>query len=121
MPLGTTQKACLDNYNKQCEEIRVFNVDKFEELYLYVLSLDGGEYYLDQTDNLHTKVEDHCSGKIEITSGRNPQLIWSEKLTCSKSDMEKRLENLRMLFRKNPDDMLHRLQARLPTGGIRWG
>lgn len=97
------------------------NEEKLEEIYLYILSLDGGEYYLDQTDNLYTIVEDHRSGKISITSGRSPQLIWSEKLTCSKSDMEKHLENLRMLFNKTPNDMLYRLQARLPTGGIRWG
>jgi len=35
--------------------------------------------------------------------------------------MEKHLENLKILFRKTPDAMLYRLQARLPNGGIRWG
>jgi len=89
--------------------------------YLFVLSLDGGEYYVNQTKNLKHEMEQHYLGNKPDTNNRNPQLVWSERMTGEDSDLEKQVEHTRTMYQQDPDGMLHRLQSRLPLGGIVWG
>ena len=89
--------------------------------YLFVLSLDCGEYYINQTQNLQREIEQHYLGKKPETNNKNPQLVWSEKMTGEDSDLQKQVEHIRAMYKQDPDGMLHRLQARLPLGGSIWG
>ena len=89
--------------------------------YLFVLSLDGGEYYVNQTKNLKHEMEQHYLGNKPDTTNRNPQLAWAERMTGEDSDLEKQVEHTRTMYQQDPDGMLYRLQSRLPLGGIIWG
>ena len=89
--------------------------------YVYLLTLDGGDFYLGVTDNLVRQVREHYQGKFPSTAGRNPQLVWSEQWVGDESKLQSRMDNLARLYSENPNAMLYRLQARLPLGGIQWG
>ena len=89
--------------------------------YLYVLTLDGGDYYLGQTDDLERQIAEHNYGQSPCTAGRHPQLVWSEKWVGQSVELQERMDELTRLLSENPTAMLHRLQARLPLGGIQWG
>ena len=89
--------------------------------YLFVLSLDGGEYYVNQTKNLKHEMEQHYLGNKPDTNNRNPQLVWSERMTGEDSDLEKQVEHTKAMYQQDHDGMLYRLQSRLPLGGIIWG
>lgn len=89
--------------------------------YLYILTLDGGDYYLGQTDDLEHQVKEHHYGRIPSTAGRNPQLVWSEQWVGQSIKLQERMDKLSKLYGENPSAMLYNLQARLPLGGIQWG
>ena len=89
--------------------------------YLYILTLDGGDYYLGQTDDLERQVKEHYYGQFPSTAGRNPQLVWSEQWVGQSVKLQERVDKLAKLYGENPSVMLYNLQARLPLGGIQWG
>ncbi len=89
--------------------------------YVYLLTLDGGDFYMGLTDDLEGQVRQHHEGEFPSTAGRNPQLVWSEKWVGDESKLQGRMDNLARLYSENPNAMLYRLQARLPLGGIQWG
>ena len=89
--------------------------------YIYVLTLDGGDYYLGQTENLERQIEEHYHGQFPSTAGRNPQLVWSEEWSGLSAKLQERMDKLARLYNENPRAMLYSLQARLPKGGIQWG
>ena len=89
--------------------------------YVYLLTLDGGDFYMGLTDNLARQVRQHLSGEFPSTAGRNPQLVWSEQWVGDESKLESRRDRLARMYSENPNAMLYRLQARLPLGGIQWG
>ena len=89
--------------------------------YIYVLTLDSGDYYLGQTENLERQIEEHYHGQFPSTAGRNPQLVWSEEWSGLSAKLQERMDKLSRLYNENPRAMLYSLQARLPKGGIQWG
>ena len=89
--------------------------------YLYILTLDGGDYYLGQTGDLERQVEEHYHGQFPSTAGRHPQLVWSERWIGPSVALQQRMDELTGLLSENPSAVLYKLQARLPLGGIQWG
>ena len=89
--------------------------------YLYILTLDAGDFYLGLTDDLERQAKEHYLGKVPSTAGRNPQLVWSEQWIGQSNRLQERMDRLTELFSDNPRAMLYNLQARLPLGGIQWG
>ena len=89
--------------------------------YVYLLTLDGGDFYMGLTDNLARQVRQHHDGEFPSTAGRNPQLVWSEQWVGDEAKLQGRMDHLARLYSENPNAMLYRLQARLPLGGIQWG
>lgn len=94
-----------------------------ENCHIYILTLDRGAYYIGHTNDLSGEIQEHYSGLIEDTSGKNPQLVWSEKCPDGQeSSIQWRIDQWNRLFlSKNSDVIVHRLQARLPLGGFHWG
>ena len=43
---------------------------------MYILNLDGGEYYVGQTRELHERLLEHRNNMSRGTKGRNPKLVW---------------------------------------------
>ena len=108
-----------------CQEVQAADHDsgsaKRQCQYIYILTLDGGDCYLGQTEDLERQVKEHYDGKIPSTADRNPQLVWSEQWVGHNAKLQKRKDNLVKLYSENPRAMLYKLQARLPLGGIQWG
>ncbi len=50
--------------------------DLSDDFYVYILKLDGGEYYVGQTADLRTRIMEHRDGEVATTAGKNPSLIW---------------------------------------------
>ena len=46
------------------------------EFFVYILNLDGGEYYIGQTRELHERLLEHRNNMTPTTRGRNPKLVW---------------------------------------------
>lgn len=46
------------------------------EFFVYVLTLDGGAYYVGNTNDLHARLQEHRTNMSQSTKGRNPKLVW---------------------------------------------
>ena len=46
--------------------------------YLYILKLDGGKYYVGQTNDLELRLKEHQDGTTRSTRGKDPKLAWFE-------------------------------------------
>jgi len=53
---------------------------KAEAFYVYILKLDGGDFYVGQTRDLQVRVERHKDGEVPETKGKNPRLYWFQTL-----------------------------------------
>ena len=88
--------------------------------YIYILSLEDGSCYVNQTPALGQEITRHTNGEIAATAGKDPQLVWTEEWRNSKT-IQQRVAQLSKLSKEAPKDLLHILQARLPFGGYHWG
>lgn len=63
---------------------------------MYVLTLDGGAYYVGNTNDLHARLQEHRTNMSQSTKGRNPKLVWFTTVpTRSEAEgLEKELNNL---------------------------
>ena len=88
--------------------------------HLYILTLDEGQFFLGHTDNLRDDLEAHYSGSIPDTNGRSPQLVWTDIWSGDSEKLKEHIQSLMDLFEADPRNLLYKLQARLPMGGIQW-
>jgi hypothetical protein len=91
-----------------------------EKRHLYILTLDKGEFFLGHTDNLRNELDAHYSGARTETSGKNPQLVWTDVWYGNRDKLIQHIDYLLDLFEEDPRNLLYKLQARLPMGGIVW-
>ena len=66
------------------------------EFFVYVLTLDGGAYYVGNTNDLHARLQEHRTNMSQSTKGRNPKLVWFTTVPTrpEAEDLEKELNNL---------------------------
>lgn len=50
--------------------------DLSDDFYVYIMKLDGGDYYVGQTGDLRARVMEHRDGQVAGTAGKNPSLVW---------------------------------------------
>ena len=55
--------------------------------YLYVLKLDGGNYYVGQTDDLVLRVKEHADDRTASTRGKHPTLVWFEEWVGQRDEL----------------------------------
>lgn len=67
-----------------------------DEFFVYVLTLDGGEYYVGQTREIHERLHEHRNDMSQSTKGRNPKLAWFTTVPTRKdaADLEQKLQQL---------------------------
>ena len=70
--------------------------------YLYILKLDGGQYYVGQTKELGLRLQEHRDGLTRSPNGRNPQLVYFEERRGDKHVLHEAEERLTMLNKRNP-------------------
>lgn len=63
--------------------------------FVYILKLDGGNFYAGQTRELRERLQEHKDGKVATTRGRHPKLQWfgttltRETATAVESELKK--------------------------------
>ena len=76
---------------------REFPTDKdADSFFVYILLLDGGEYYIGQTREIHERLHEHLNGMSQSTSGRSPKLQWFTEVPTRReaADLEQYLQEL---------------------------
>ena len=43
------------------------------------MELNGGDFYVGQTNSLELRLEEHRDGLTKSTAGKNPRLVWFEE------------------------------------------
>lgn len=66
------------------------------EFFVYILTLDGGAYYVGNTNDLHARLQEHRTNMSQSTKGRNPKLVWFTTVPTrpEAEHLEKELNNL---------------------------
>ncbi len=70
--------------------------------YLYVLKLNGGSFYVGQTNSLEMRLQEHSDGVVASTKGRNPKLVWFEKRIGDRRGLNQEEDALTRLAVRNP-------------------
>ena len=70
--------------------------------YLYILKLDGGKYYIGQTNDVELRLQGHRDGLTKSTTGRNPRLVFFEERRGNKEELIEEEDFLTELNAKNP-------------------
>ncbi len=70
--------------------------------YLYVLKLDGGLFYVGQTNSLEMRSQEHSEGTVPSTQGKNPKLVWFEEWIGNRRGLNQAENALTRLAITNP-------------------
>ena len=72
---------CLDRERRGFDPTPVYPHGPVERhiRYLYVLKLDGGNYYVGQTNDLTLRAQEHSDGRTTSTRGKHPSLVWFQE------------------------------------------
>ena len=68
--------------------------------HVYILKLDGGDFYAGQTRELRARLSEHRDGRVKSTVGRNPKLVWFTELATRDDATELEVE-LKKVIDKN--------------------
>lgn len=72
--------------------------------YVYILKLDGGNFYAGQTRELRERLSEHRDGKVQSTKGRNPKLNWFGIVGTREAAADVEVE-LKKLVTSNPREI----------------
>ena len=64
---------------------------------LYILQLDGGDFYIGQTSDIEARLVEHKQGRTASTKGRNPELVWYKEYKGNKWLVLEREKELTLL------------------------
>ena len=70
--------------------------------YLYVLKLDGGSFYVGQTNSLEMRLQEHSDRVVPSTQGKNPKLVWFEEWIGDRRGLNQEEDALTRLANLNP-------------------
>ncbi|MFQ5861189.1 MAG: GIY-YIG nuclease family protein [Dehalococcoidia bacterium] len=70
--------------------------------YLYILKLDGGDYYVGQTNDLELRLAEHLDGKARSTRGKHPKLVYFDTYVGNREELDEDERDLTRLAKKNP-------------------
>ena len=93
----TTNQPDPSPSNEPKRDDRVFQPDdEADEFFVYVLTLDGGEYYVGQTGEIHERLHEHRNDMSQSTKGRNPKFVWFTTVSTRQdaADLEHQLQQL---------------------------
>ena len=69
--------------------------------HVYILKLEGGEFYAGQTRELRERLSEHRDGRTQSTAGRNPKLVWFTEMASRHEATELEVE-LKKAIDSNP-------------------
>ncbi|MEE8473438.1 MAG: GIY-YIG nuclease family protein [Dehalococcoidia bacterium] len=74
----------------------------YQRHYLYILKLDGGEFYIGQTNDLEIRLKEHQDGRTRSTKGKHPKLVWFEKSQGNREELKEEEDDLTRLAKHSP-------------------
>ena len=79
--------------------------DKYAtEFYVYILKLEGGEFYAGQTRELRERMMEHRDGDTRSTAGKNPKLVWFG-IVSSREEATRIESKLKQVCDRNPREI----------------
>ena len=82
-------------------EKRDASADRF---FVYILKLDGGEFYAGHTRQLRERLSEHRDGRTKSTAGRDPKLVWFGMLPTREAAIAAEVE-LKKLVDRDPREV----------------
>jgi predicted GIY-YIG superfamily endonuclease len=79
--------------------------------YLYILKLDGGHWYVGQTNALELRVKEHQDGDTVSTKGKNPKLVWFEEWSGEYKELLEQESTLTRIAHENPRAIRRMVEA----------
>ena len=70
--------------------------------YLYVLKMDGGKFYVGQTNSLELRLQEHQEGNTPSTRGKHPKLVWFQKWISDYDGLIEKEDYLTRIAVENP-------------------
>jgi len=70
--------------------------------YLYILKLDGGQYYVGQSNDLEIRLKEHEDGLTRSTAGKHPKLVWFERWEGETKELNAEEDFLTQMANKQP-------------------
>jgi predicted GIY-YIG superfamily endonuclease len=74
------------------------------EFYVYILRLDGRQFYAGQTRDLRARLMEHREGGTSSTAGRNPKLAWFD-IVSTRDEATTVEARLKGLIDRNPREI----------------
>ena len=95
-------ELCDDCFRGQEVPVHAHRPVEYQTRYLYILKLDGGEFYAGQTNDLEIRLKEHQDGLTKTTAGKHPKLVWFEKWYGDRDELNAEEDHLMMLAKQNP-------------------
>ena len=75
-----------------------------DRFFVYILKLDGGDFYPGQTRELRERLSEHRDGRVQSTRNKNPKLVWYSTLPSREAATAMEVE-LKKLVDSNPREI----------------
>ena len=76
---------------------------EYQTRYLYILKLDGGQFYVGQTNDLELRLAEHRDGLTKSTANRGkPRLVWFERWVGNREELDDEEQILTRLAKEEP-------------------
>jgi len=75
-----------------------------DRFFIYILKLDGGDFYAGQTRELREGLSEHRDGRVKSTSGKHPKLVWFSMMPTREEATSMEVE-LKKLVDSNPREI----------------
>tara|TARA_B100000401_G_C52448296_1_gene550723 strand:+ start:32 stop:604 length:573 start_codon:yes stop_codon:yes gene_type:complete len=89
------------NSPKIKKHIKADKKNKITEIYVYICSINEGEFYFGHTNNLKARMMEHRDGLVMTTKNKNPKLVYFETFKL-REDATKFERDLKFLNKRNP-------------------
>ena len=82
--------------------IHVHKPVEYQKRHLYILKLDGGKFYIGQTNDLELRLREHQDGLTRSTAGKKPRLVYFEEWHGNRQELIEEENRLTLLNQRNP-------------------
>ena len=97
----TDESICFDCARGDTVAVHHHGPVEYRVRYLYILKLDGGRFYVGQTNDLELRLQEHRDGTHWETAKGNPILVWFERWHGDQKGLNEEEYELQSLARDN--------------------
>ena len=93
---------CLDCNQGSDVQVHAHAPVEHQTRYLYILKLDGGQYYVGRSNDLEIRLKEHQDGLTRSTAGKHPKLLWFERWEGDTKELDAEEDFLTQMANKQP-------------------